>query len=314
MVNNGFDPLIALGQFQAESGLGTKGHATQHAELGQHPVLRVDQGARRGRIRTGQRVPLLRVSDLDPGRPGVHPADETLRGARFRHRREDGRALARGQGRDAANEPLRRQHPAGDAPASRLRRRSRCVSTTGGAKQPAAPAKPKAPPVIYVVKSGDTMSGIAKHELGSSARWPEIYRIAANRKLIGANPGLIRPGQAARHAEKVAATDYIPGGGGRAAAVASLAVARGGSPVSPSVVAAGSASSSSRSSPSSPSPASPSPGVTLGIRVDRLRFDVFVGLLRHIELVLDRFARRFLRLDIRLWLRADDAAARDTSG
>ena len=27
MVNNGFDPLIALGQFQAELGLGTKGHA-----------------------------------------------------------------------------------------------------------------------------------------------------------------------------------------------------------------------------------------------------------------------------------------------
>ena len=27
LVNNGFDPLIALAQFQAESGLGTKGHA-----------------------------------------------------------------------------------------------------------------------------------------------------------------------------------------------------------------------------------------------------------------------------------------------
>jgi len=49
--------------------------------------------------------------------------------------------------------------------------------------------------VIYVVKSGDTMSGIAKRELGSSARWPEIYRIPANRKVIGADPGLIRPGQ-----------------------------------------------------------------------------------------------------------------------
>ena len=49
--------------------------------------------------------------------------------------------------------------------------------------------------MIYVVKSGDTMSGIAKHELGSSARWPEIYRIPANRKLIGPNPGIIRPGQ-----------------------------------------------------------------------------------------------------------------------
>jgi len=68
-------------------------------------------------------------------------------------------------------------------------------STTGGGTQPAAPAKPKAPPVTYVVKGGDTMSGIAKRELGSSARWPEIYRITANRKLIGPNPGLIKPGQ-----------------------------------------------------------------------------------------------------------------------
>ena len=34
MVNNGFDPLIALGQFQAESGLGTKGHATSTRNWG----------------------------------------------------------------------------------------------------------------------------------------------------------------------------------------------------------------------------------------------------------------------------------------
>ena len=96
-----------------------EGPCDQHAELGQHPVLRVDQGTRRGRFRTRQRVPLLGVSDLDPGRPGVHPADETLRGARLRHRGEDGRALARGQGRDAAHEPLRRQHPAGVRPVHR---------------------------------------------------------------------------------------------------------------------------------------------------------------------------------------------------
>ena len=69
------------------------------------------------------------------------------------------------------------------------------VSTTGEVTKPAAPAEPKAPPVIYVVKAGDTMSGIAKRELGSSARWPEIYRIPANRNLIGTDPGLIRPGQ-----------------------------------------------------------------------------------------------------------------------
>ncbi|WP_068782241.1 LysM peptidoglycan-binding domain-containing protein [Paenibacillus sp. GM2] len=45
----------------------------------------------------------------------------------------------------------------------------------------------------YTVKSGDTLSKIAKLELGSSAKWQAIYK--ANAKTIGKDPNKIRPGQ-----------------------------------------------------------------------------------------------------------------------
>ena len=43
----------------------------------------------------------------------------------------------------------------------------------------------------YVVRPGDTLSGIAA-ALGTPGGWPALY--AANRRLIGPNPGLIQPG------------------------------------------------------------------------------------------------------------------------
>ena len=45
----------------------------------------------------------------------------------------------------------------------------------------------------YVVKSGDSLSKIAKALYGDAKRWPEIYE--ANKALIGDNPNLIHPGQ-----------------------------------------------------------------------------------------------------------------------
>ena len=38
------------------------------------------------------------------------------------------------------------------------------------------------------MKAGDTLSGIAKRELGRSGRWTEIYRIPQNRTTIGGDP------------------------------------------------------------------------------------------------------------------------------
>lgn len=45
----------------------------------------------------------------------------------------------------------------------------------------------------YTVKSGDSLSKIAKLELGSSSKWNEIYKL--NVKTIGSDPNRIKPGQ-----------------------------------------------------------------------------------------------------------------------
>jgi nucleoid-associated protein YgaU len=54
---------------------------------------------------------------------------------------------------------------------------------------PATPMQPK--PLLYKVKRGDTLSGIAKSKLGDASRWPEIHRL--NRDLV-LNPNDIVPG------------------------------------------------------------------------------------------------------------------------
>jgi nucleoid-associated protein YgaU len=48
------------------------------------------------------------------------------------------------------------------------------------------------PPRIYVVRRGDTLSGIAKRELGDASRWPEIFE--RNRDVIS-DPDRIFPDQ-----------------------------------------------------------------------------------------------------------------------
>lgn len=57
-----------------------------------------------------------------------------------------------------------------------------------------APAPPAPAGRLYMVKRGDTLSGIAKSHYGAASRWRDIY--AANRAVIGPNPNLIHPGQA----------------------------------------------------------------------------------------------------------------------
>jgi len=56
------------------------------------------------------------------------------------------------------------------------------------------PPKPKPKPQkTYTVKPGDSLWRIAQRELGNGNRWTEIYNL--NKKVIGNNPSLIRPGQ-----------------------------------------------------------------------------------------------------------------------
>jgi nucleoid-associated protein YgaU len=49
-----------------------------------------------------------------------------------------------------------------------------------------------APPKLYKVRRGDTLSGIAEQQLGDANRWPEIFRL--NRDIIS-DPDRITPGQ-----------------------------------------------------------------------------------------------------------------------
>ncbi|MBT2607852.1 LysM peptidoglycan-binding domain-containing protein [Streptomyces sp. ISL-87] len=60
---------------------------------------------------------------------------------------------------------------------------------------PAAPAPKPAPAAkkrTYTVKPGDSLSAIARRELGNEGRWRELY--AMNKGVVGTNPDLIRPG------------------------------------------------------------------------------------------------------------------------
>lgn len=45
---------------------------------------------------------------------------------------------------------------------------------------------------IYTVKASDTLYKIAKNLLGKGSRWPEIYNIPENKKVIGKNPNVIK--------------------------------------------------------------------------------------------------------------------------
>ncbi|GAA2616305.1 MULTISPECIES: LysM peptidoglycan-binding domain-containing protein [Streptomyces] len=60
---------------------------------------------------------------------------------------------------------------------------------------PAAPMPKPAPAAkkrTYTVKPGDSLSAIARQELGNEARWRELY--AMNKGVVGPSPDLLRPG------------------------------------------------------------------------------------------------------------------------
>jgi nucleoid-associated protein YgaU len=58
-------------------------------------------------------------------------------------------------------------------------------------QQPAE--QPAASQDTYTVKSGDSLSKIAKQHYGDASAWKRIYE--ANKATIGSNPDLIKPGQ-----------------------------------------------------------------------------------------------------------------------
>lgn len=79
-------------------------------------------------------------------------------------------------------------------------------SSLSSSEEPALPQMVKAPALsqvppqdvpgahlaYYVVKAGDTLSGIAESRCGNAADWPSIWN--ASKKAIS-NPGIISPGE-----------------------------------------------------------------------------------------------------------------------
>ncbi len=85
------------------------------------------------------------------------------------------------------------------AEAARVAAQKAAQTTTGAAGTIGAAASAAAAVLTgkeYVVVSGDSLSKIAKEQLGDAKRWPEIYE--ANKAVIGDNPNLIKPGQKLR--------------------------------------------------------------------------------------------------------------------
>src|SRR4051812_19317074 len=61
--------------------------------------------------------------------------------------------------------------------------------STAAIQQPAAATAGEK----YTVKSGDSLSKIAKAHYGDAMKWRQVYE--ANKGLIGDNPDMIQPGQ-----------------------------------------------------------------------------------------------------------------------
>jgi LysM domain len=84
-----------------------------------------------------------------------------------------------------------------------------------------------APAAGYVVQAGDTLSGIAAR-LAVRGGWPALY--AANRAVIGPDPGLIRPGIVLVLPGRAALARYVVGAGDTLAGIAAALGVRGGWP------------------------------------------------------------------------------------
>jgi LysM repeat protein len=100
------------------------------------------------------------------------------------------------------------------------------ASMTSAAAPPSASAA-AARPAGYVVQAGDTLSGIAAR-LAVRGGWPALY--AANRLLIGPDPGLIRPGTVLVLPGRAALARYVVGAGDTLAGIAAALGVRGGWP------------------------------------------------------------------------------------
>ena len=130
----------------------------------------------------------------------------------------------------------------------------------------AASATGRRPAARYVVQPGDTLSGIAAR-FAVRGGWPALY--AANRPLIGPDPGVVHPGAVLVLPGQTAPVRYRVVAGDTLAGIAAALAVRGGWPAlyaanrrvigpDPDVIRTGTVLTVSR--PAAPSPPAPNPG------------------------------------------------------
>ena len=144
LVNNGFDPLIALGQFQAESGLGTKGHATRTRNWGN--ILFYKWTAELGAVDFAPDNGFHYSGSFGTWTQGARAYIRLMKS--YESRDFDTVEKWPRVAWDKVGTPRTNRYVDNILQASARFAASAAkasVSTTGGAKQPAAPAKPKSP-------------------------------------------------------------------------------------------------------------------------------------------------------------------------
>ena len=130
---------------------------------------------------------------------------------------------------------------------------------------PAAPSTARADAGTYVVQPGDTLSGIAA-ALGTPGGWPALY--AANRRAVGPDPGLIRPGAVLALPGRAAPARYTIAAGDTLSGIAAALATPGGWPAlyaanrrvigaDPNAIRVGTALVIPRRAPARPSPRAP---------------------------------------------------------
>ncbi len=91
-----------------------------------------------------------------------------------------------------ANPGVTPQHPAGPQTTPKATRGADFSNVRSGASS-TAPTREPAERSTYTVRSGDSLSKIARRHYGDAKEWTRIYE--ANQELIGKDPDLIQPGQ-----------------------------------------------------------------------------------------------------------------------
>ena len=162
-----------------------------------------------------------RTHRVPPPRPGDHPHREHHQ----HHRQYQQHHHNHHHHRPGHPDRQRDQHAASTPARAPAAPAARPDAARGGRGR--ARGRRRAGAAGYVVQPGDTLSGIAA-ALGVRGGWPALY--AANRRVIGPDPGLIRPGTTLALPGRAAPARYAIAAGDTLSGIAAALAVPGGWP------------------------------------------------------------------------------------